>query len=273
VRTRRNLLLALVGSFALVGAACSSSSTTQTGSNTTSGGGAGPTAVPKAAGAITVSAAASLQTPFTTIGNDFKKANPGVTDVKFDFDSSGTLSKQIQSGAPADNFASADDASMKTLTDANLTAGPPVQFARNQLTVVVKKGNPKHIETLSDLATAGTISLCDTSAPCGKYADQILKQANVSIPADKITRGQNVKATLTAVSDGDADAGIVYVTDVSGDKVESVVVPDDQNAVANYPIAVIKASTNQGTAQAFIDYVLSPPGQAVLKQSGFLPPA
>src|SRR5262249_50269539 len=98
VRTHRNLLLAFVFSFALVGAACSSSSTTETGSNATTGGGAGTTAPPKATGAITVSAAASLQTPFTTIGNDFKKANPGVTDVKFNFDSSGTLSKQIHSG-------------------------------------------------------------------------------------------------------------------------------------------------------------------------------
>jgi molybdate transport system substrate-binding protein len=274
VRTHHKLLSAVMLSFALVGAACTSSNTTttaDTGPSSTEGG-AGTTAAPKATGTITVSAAASLTTPFGTIGDNFKKANPGA-EVKFNFDSSGTLATQIQSGAPADDFASADDASMKKLTDASLIAGTPVQFARNKLTIVVKKGNPKNVKTLADLATAGTISLCSTDAPCGKYADQILKAANVTIPPDKITRGQNVKATLTAVSEGDADAGIVYVTDATGDKIDKVVIPDEANAIANYPIAVVEASTNQATAQAFIDYVLSPAGQDVLKQAGFLPPA
>lgn len=277
MRQRRGLLPALLVSVTFV-AACSS--TTDTGA--TSGGGttmarpAGSstpgTTTGTATGAITVSAAASLTTPFMTIGDDFEKANPGVTDVKFNFDSSSNLIAQIQGGAPADGFASADEANMKKLTDADLIAGAPVVFARNQLTIVVKKGNPKSIKTLADLANAGTISLCGSDVPCGRYADQILGAADVTIPADKVTRGQNVKATLSAVSDGDADAGIVYVTDVSGGKVEAVVIPDAQNAVATYPIGVIKSSTNQATMHAFIAYVLSPAGQATLTANGFLPP-
>lgn len=267
-RPRRLLALLFVAS---VVAACSSTTGTAPSAGTTTPGTTGTAAT----GAIVVSAASSLTTPFKTIGDDFEKANPGVTAVTFTFDSSSTLETQIQGGAPADGFASADEANMKKLTDANLVAGTPQVFARNQLTIVVKKGNPKDIKTLADLATAGTISLCGSDVPCGKYADQVLKAANVTISTDKMTRGQNVKATLGAVADGDADAGIVYVTDVidvTGDKVQAVVIPDAQNAVATYPIAVIKASTNQATMQAFISYVLSPAGQATLKHAGFLPP-
>jgi molybdate transport system substrate-binding protein len=266
-------LLPLLVSLAVISAACSSNDTTTTGSGSTSapGGGAATTAPPNATGAITVSAAASLTDTFNKIGADFKAANPGVTDVKFNFGSSGTLATQIKGGAPADNFASADTASMQTLTDANLMLGTPQVFARNKLTIVVKKGNPKNVKTLADLATVGTVSLCSLDAPCGKYADQILKMANVTIPTDKITRGQDVKATLSAVSTGDADAGIVYVTDANS-QVDKVTIPDEANAIAVYPIGVVKASTNQSTAQAFENYVLSPPAQAVLQQAGFLPP-
>jgi molybdate transport system substrate-binding protein len=270
----------------LVGAGCSSTTGpgpgTGTGIGTGSGGTTGgtnpgglsapATATGLATGAITVSAAASLTTPFKTIGDDFEKANPGVTDVTFNFDSSGTLATQIQGGAPADGFASADEANMKKLTDAGLIAGAPVVFARNQLTIVVKKGNPTNIETLTDLATAGTVALCAPDVPCGRYADQILETADVTIPTDKVTRGQNVKATLAAVSDGDADAGIVYATDVTGDRIEAVTIPDAQNAIATYPIGVVKASTNPATMEAFVAYVTSAPGQATLKAAGFLPP-
>jgi len=275
VRKQRSLLVAVLTCLAFAAASCSSTSTgtATTGPSAKPSGSSTPATAGNATGAITVSAAASLTTPFKTIGEDFKKANPGVTDVKFNFDSSGTLATQIQGGAPADGYASADEANMKKLTDAGLIAGPPQVFARNQLTIVVKKGNPKNIKTLADLVTAGTISLCGADVPCGKYADQILEAANVTIPADKITRGQNVKAALSAVADGDADAGIVYVTDATGDKVQAVVIPDAQNAIATYPIGVVGASTNQATMQEFIAYVLSPPGQAPLKAAGFLPPA
>lgn len=246
---------------AVVAAGCSAKTE---GSSATSS-----TVVARATGTITVSAAASLTAAFTTIGEDFKKANPGV-EVTFNFDSSSSLAKQIQDGAPADAFASADESNMKKLTDAGVMRGSTV-FARNKLTIVVKKGNPKKVASLADLAGAGTISLCGSEVPCGRYADQILQTANIAIPTDKITRGQNVKATLTAVAEGDADAGIVYATDVAGDKVEGIAIPDTQNAIAVYPIGTLKRSHNPGSTDAFVAYVTGPAGQATLKAAGFLP--
>jgi len=279
-RGRSRPLLALLAAVALAGAACSSGSTTTSGSATSSvatGAGSTPsTAGGPVTGAITVSAAASLTEPFKKIGDDFKKANPGVSDVKFNLDASSTLAKQVQEGASVDNFASADEPNMAKLTDAALTAGPPVVFARNKLTIIVKEGNPKGVKSLADLATVGTVSLCGSDVPIGRYADQMLQKAGVTIPADKINRAPNVKASVTAVADGDADAAIVYATDVTGaveSKVDKVEIPDDQNVIASFPIAVIKASRNQATAQAFIEYVMSPGGQATLKAAGFLPPS
>lgn len=272
MRPRLILLLAVLASTVLVGVGCGSNNDTArepgaSGSTAPRSGGA-----VDVAGVITVSAAASLTAPFTTIGDDFMAAHPG-TEITFNFDSSGTLSKQLIEGAPADVFASADMANMTKLVDAGLIAGTPEVFARNQLTIVVKKGNPKGITSLADLATAGTISLCGSEVPCGKYADEVLGKAGVTIPADAITRGQNVKATLAAVAEGDADAGIVYVTDITGDSVEAVAIPTADNAIATYPIGVITASTNQATAEAFLAYVLSDEGQVVLEAAGLLPPA
>ncbi|MFN8037676.1 MAG: molybdate ABC transporter substrate-binding protein [Acidimicrobiales bacterium] len=225
-----------------------------------------------ASGTLTVSAAASLTEPFTAIGEAFRRANPGVTEVRFSFDSSSTLAKQILDGAPADAFASADEPNITKLTDAHVVAGTPEVFARNRLAVVVKKGNPKGVRSLADLSTVGTVSLCGSEVPCGRYADQVLQQAEVTVPTGKVTRGQNVKATLGAVADGDADAGIVYATDVTGDKVEAVAIPDGENAIATYPIAVLSASSNPAASQAFVAFLLGPEAQAILRQAGFLPP-
>ena len=270
MRSRPVPLLAALGFLVLLGAGCTTS--TGTADDATIGTERQRTSSAGAGGSITVSAAASLTAPFTTIGEDFMAANPG-TEVTFNFDSSGTLSKQILEGAPADLFASADQANMAKLTDADLIAGEPEVFARNQLAIVVKKGNPRNIETLADLATAGTLSLCGSEVPCGRYADEILAGAGVTIPADVITRGQNVKATLAAVAEGDADAGIVYRTDITGDSVEAVVIPSADNAVATYPIGVLRASADRATAEAFMAYVLSDEGRAVLEAAGFLAPA
>lgn len=232
------------------------------------------TVVSRATGTITVSAAASLTAPFTTIGQAFEKVHPGAK-VTFNFDSSSTLARQIGDGGPADGFASADEANMKKVTDAGLIARTTV-FARNRLTIVVKQGNPTGVTALADLADpakARTVSLCGAEVPCGRYAEQVLQRANVTIPAERITRGQNVKATLAAVAEGDAEAGIAYATDVTGDKVEGVAIPDAQNAIAVYPIGTVTSSPNPATVDAFIAYVTSPPGQATLAAAGFLPPA
>lgn len=163
---------------------------------------------------------------------------------------------------------------MDKLSTAGLLDGTSTVFAKNSLVIVTKPGNPKNVKTLADLATVGTVSLCAVEVPCGKYAAQALQTAGVTIPETSVTRGADVKATIGAVTTGDADAAIVYVTDAktAGSTVESVPIPDAQNVIAVYPIAVLKASTNTSASTAFVDYVESK-GQATLASFGFLPPS
>jgi molybdate transport system substrate-binding protein len=227
----------------------------------------------KVSGTITVSAAASLTEAFTKIGADFQKANPGTT-VTFNFAASSALVQQIQGGAPADVFASADGTNMQKLVSGDEVTAEPTVFAANELTIVVKKGNPEKVKSLADLATLHTISLCADAVPCGKYAQQALSQAGVTVPPEKITKGADVKATLSAVSTGDADAAIVYTTDAkaAGTSVQAVRIPAWLNVYAVYPIAPIAASSNDDLADAFVKYTVSPAGQRTLKSYGFLPP-
>jgi molybdate transport system substrate-binding protein len=154
-----------------------------------------------------------------------------------------------------------------------VTAEPSV-FAANELTIVVKKGNPKRVKSLADLANLGVISLCADAVPCGKYAQQALGQAGVTIRADEVTKGADVKTTLAAVSTGDADAAVVYITDAkaAGSRVQAVRIPAWLNVYAIYPIAPIAASTNQGLAKAWVEYTVSPAAQRILQSYGFLPP-
>ncbi|MFZ4517909.1 MAG: molybdate ABC transporter substrate-binding protein [Microthrixaceae bacterium] len=261
--------LAALAVLAVVAVGCSSddSSTTTTTSKATT------TVAPAATGAVTVSAAASLTEAFTTIKDRFIAANPGAT-VTTNFGSSGQLATQIQNGAPADVAAFADEAPMTTLADAGLLAAPPKVFARNELVIVTKPGNPKKVTSLADLATVGTVSLCAATAPCGKFAGQALTKAGVTIPESSITRGPDVKAALAAVTQGDAEAAVVYVTDAkaAGTKVATIEIPTAANVVASYPITVVKASANPSAARAFEDFVLGPEGQTALKDAGFLAP-
>ena len=225
-------------------------------------------------GTITISAAASLTEAFGDIDAAFTEANPDVT-VTPTFDSSSVLAQQILAGAPSDGFASADEANMKKVTDAGAIEGTPIVFARNSLVIVTKPGNPQNITSLEDLSTAGVISLCGEDVPCGRYAKQILDEAKVVIPETSVTRGQNVKATLNAVTHGDAVAGIVYVTDAetAGAEVDTVEIPDAQNAIATYPYGVVKASSSKDLATAYGEFLVSDEGQKILGDHGFLPPA
>jgi molybdate transport system substrate-binding protein len=218
---------------------------------------------------IKVFAAASLTAAFTKIGEDFTAANGG-TKVTFNFAGSQALATQIQQSAPADVFASADLANMDKVKD---LVGTPQNFASNLLQIVVEKGNPKGVKGLDDLANPDLkVVLAAPEVPAGKYAAQILGKAGVTVKP--VSQEDNVKAVVTKVSLGEADAGIVYVTDVTagGDKVEGVEIPETQNVLATYPIATVKASKNADEAQKFMDLVLSDQGQQVLKQYGFLPP-
>ncbi|UDY36553.1 molybdate ABC transporter substrate-binding protein [Dermatobacter hominis] len=267
-------LLALLLALGIVAAACggddAASSNAASSDADSSDTGSSDTAAATVTGDLTVSAAASLEGAFTTIGEEFEAAHPGTT-VTINFGSSGDLATQIQGGAPADVAAFAAESDMTELSDAGLLDGSSEIFATNELVIVTEPGNPAGIEGLSDLASAGVVSLCAATAPCGRYADRVLADAGVTIPADRITRGQDVRATLTAVTQGDASAGIVYVTDAraAGDAATSVEIPADRNAVARYPIAVVGATENAGAAEAFMDFVLAPRAREVLEAAGF----
>jgi len=250
-------LTAVLAVAALVLAACGGGDETSGGSSSAS------------AGEIKVFAAASLTAAFTKLGEDFTAANVG-TKVTFNFAGSQALATQIQQAAPADVFASADIPNMGKVKD---LVGTPQNFASNLLAIVVEKGNPKDVKGLEDLASPDLkVVLAAEEVPAGKYAKQVIDQAGVSVAP--VSQEDNVKAVVTKVSLGEADAGIVYVTDVTagGDKVEGVDIPEDQNVTATYPIATVKATKAQDKAQAFMDLVLSAEGQQVLEQYGFLPP-
>jgi molybdate transport system substrate-binding protein len=223
-------------------------------------------------GTITVFAASSLSAAFTTIGADFQKSHPRTT-VQFNFAGSSTLAAQIQQGAIGDVFASADQPNMLKLIDSGFTAESPIVFARNDLEIVVGKGNPKHITSLTDLARSGlVVVLCAPQVPCGRYAAQALQKAGVSVKPT--SQEADVKAVLSKVAlVGEADAGIVYVTDVkaAGASVEGVVIPPALNVVAEYPIVILKDSQNRALARAFVSYVLTD-GRPILARYGFTIP-
>ena len=170
---------------------------------------------------IVVSAATSLTKAFEEMAAAFEAAYDGV-DVRLNFGASSALAEQIVGGAPADVFASADEKNMTKVVEAKLVgAEGPVLFAANLLTIVTKPGNPSKVASLADLAGDGVVSLCGVDVPCGIYAAEALAKAGVTIAESKVTRGQNIAATLTAVSQGDAHAGIVYVDRRQGHRVGS----------------------------------------------------
>ena len=218
-------------------------------------------------------AAASLTAAFTEIGDAFMTANPDA-DVTFNFAASSELVTQInEGGAPADVFASADQNNMTKLIDAGTNASDPVAFATNLLEIIVEPGNPLGIAGVEDLANDDLITVvCAPEVPCGKYAQQIFDNAGVTVTPDSLE--ENVKAVVTKVTAGEADAGIVYKTDVTaaGDKAAGVEIPADLNVLAEYPIAIVEDAPNAAAAQAFIDFVLGQDGRAILSEYGFLPP-
>lgn len=224
-------------------------------------------------GSLTVFAAASLTDSFNDLAKAFENAHPGVTVKPIDYDGSSTLATQIIAGAPADVFASADQANMKRVTDQSLAAAAPRIFVRNVLQIAVAPGNPKHIAKLSDLANpALKVVLCQPAVPCGAAALTLLDDDHVSVKA--VSEEQNVTAVVTKVSSGNADAGLVYVTDVkaSDGRVSGVRIPDADKAINNYVIAPLKNAPDPAVAKAFTAFVLSPAGRAVFAKYGFLAP-
>lgn len=226
-------------------------------------------AAPAITGDITVFAAASLTESFNQIGSDFEAAHPGVK-VTFNFAGSSALAQQIDQGAPADVFASAAPKNMKDVTDTGAITDKPVTFVTNTLEIVVPAGNPAKVTGLADFAKPNLkIALCAEQVPCGAASKTVFAEAGIT-PAPA-TLEQDVKAVLTKVSLGEVDAALVYRTDVkaAGDKVEGIEFPESAKAVNEYPIAACAKAPNAEGAKAFVDYVLSDKGKAVLTEAGF----
>lgn len=217
-------------------------------------------------GTVEVYAAASLQRSFDEIAAAFEEDNPDV-QVTAVYDGSSTLATQIGEGAPADVFASADEKNMAKVAD---RAPDPQVFAGNTLVIVVPAGNPGAVDDLADLAGVTTV-LCAPEVPCGAASATLLSNAGVAVtPA---SAEQNVTAVLTKVAAGEADAGLVYATDVVGrDDVEAIVPDGAADVVNRYPIAALADARNPDAAAAFVDLVLSARGQEILSAAGFRAP-
>ncbi|MGW5496272.1 molybdate ABC transporter substrate-binding protein [Streptomyces olivaceoviridis] len=273
-RTRRMLRLAGAGAAAALAlSACSSSSGSTDSSNSSdSSASSGTSTSPKLSGTVTVFAAASLKESFTALGKEFEKQHPG-TQVSFNFGGSDTLAANITGGAPADVFAAASPKTMAVVTDQKDTAGTPVTFVRNQLEIATVPGNPHKVASLKDLTKAGLkVVLCDRTVPCGAAAQKALDASGLKLTP--VSYEQDVKGALTKVELKEADAAVVYKTDVraAGDKVEGVEFPESARAVNDYPIALLKNAPNTEAAKAFVALVRSAEGQKVLSEAGFLKP-
>nr|WP_244274811.1 molybdate ABC transporter substrate-binding protein [Rathayibacter oskolensis] len=218
---------------------------------------------------VTVFAAASLTSVFTEIADDYEAAHPG-TSVELSFAGSSDLATQIENGAPADVFASADTTTMARVTEAGLTAAEPVAFATNVLEIVVPPGNPAGVASLADLAREGVATVvCAPQVPCGAATAAVTAAAGVQLAP--VSEESSVTDVLGKVRSGEADAGLVYVTDVlaAGDAVEGVPTPEAAAAVNTYPIAPLTGSADPEAARAFAAYVESAEGRAVLEAAGF----
>ncbi|MGN9761700.1 molybdate ABC transporter substrate-binding protein [Streptomyces sp. SD31] len=261
-RTRRTLQVAGAGAAALLAlSAC-----------TSSGDSSSASASGKLSGTVTVFAAASLKESFTTLGKEFEKAHPG-TKVTFSFGGSDALAASITGGAPADVFASASPKTMKIVTDAGDASGTPATFVRNQLEIATLPGNPDKVTSLKDLTNPDLkVVLCDKAVPCGTAAQKALDASKQKLTP--VSYEEDVKAALNKVVLKEADAAVVYKTDVkaAGDRVEGVDFPESADAINDYPITLLKDAPNAGAAKAFIALVRSAEGQKVLNAAGFLKP-
>jgi len=221
---------------------------------------------------IVVFAAASLKKTFTDLGEQFKTQNPG-SSVEFSFAGSADLVTQLTQGAQADVFASADTKNMDKAAQAGLLAGNPVNFASNTLTIAVAPGNPKKIASFKDLTRQGlNVVVCAPQVPCGSATQKVEQATGVKLnPASEESAVTDV---LNKVETGQADAGLVYVTDAkgAGDKVAEVPFPEAAGAVNTYPIAVLKQSKSQELSRKFVDLVTGEAGQKALTAAGFAKP-
>jgi len=270
-RPSRRLVSSVIGviGFTVVASACGSKSSTKTAAPSTPA--APTTTAAPLTGELNVFAAASLTGAFNTVKTTLTSSNPSL-NLTFNFAGSNALVAQITQGSPADVFASADTKNMQKLFDAGLVDAP-VTFARNKLEIAVAAGNPKHITGLADLALPGvSVVLEAVGVPAGDYTRQVLAAKTIMVMPKSLET--DVKSALAKVTSGEADATVVYVTDVSagGPKLAGVAVPDADQPAIEYPIAVVKATKNRAAAQAFVASTVSGEVQRALEDAGFLPP-
>lgn len=218
---------------------------------------------------LTVFAAASLRGPFEELGAQFESEHPGV-DVAFNFAGSSDLAAQVREGADADVIATADPATMTTVADEDLLASPPRTFASNTLQIAVPAGNPADIVSLSDLSREDVaLVVCAPVVPCGAAGQRVAQAAGIDL--QPVSEEQSVTDVLNKVSVGEADAGLVYVSDVlaAGDKVIGIEIPDAATGATDYPIASLADSDEPELAAEFVDLVTGPTGRAALDRAGF----
>jgi molybdate transport system substrate-binding protein len=219
--------------------------------------------------AVVVFAAASLKPAFTAIGRQFQADNPGLS-ADFSFAGSSELATQLTQGAVADVFASADTAQMDNVAKAGLVAGAPLNFASNTLVIVTAPGNPKQVHNFADLGKpALSVVVCQQPVPCGAAAQRI--ENSTAVHLNPVSEEPSVTDVLDKVTTGEADAGLVYVTDArnAGNKVATVNFPEADGAANVYPIAALKKAGQPGPAQKFIDAVTGAAGRKILDRAGF----
>lgn len=262
VTLRRTVLVGSTVALALAAAACGSDSGSGSGDGDGDGGGT----------TLTVFAAASLTSTFEQLGEEFEAQHEGV-DVEFSFSGSSDLVAQIQQGAPADVFASADTANMDKVTADDLAAGDPQDFASNTLEIATPPDDPAGITSFADLAKPGVdVVVCAPEVPCG--AATVKAEEATGVTLSPVSEEQSVTDVLGKVTSGEADAGLVYVTDVTaaGDDVRGVPFPESASVVNTYPIVALADAAEPDLAQEFVELVLSPDGQQVLEEAGFAQP-
>ncbi|MFJ5227301.1 molybdate ABC transporter substrate-binding protein [Streptomyces sp. NPDC088400] len=263
--TRRHAAAVVTAALLLPLAACGGND--DAGKDADAGSSASASGAPK--GKLTVLAAASLTDVFKTAGVAFEKENPG-TKVTFSFAGSQELAAQVEQGAPADALVTADT---KTMDGLKADTGASTIIAKNRLVIATGEGNPDKVENLKDLANADLkVVLAASEVPVGRYSRQVLDAQKIKVKP--VSEEPNVRAVLSKVELGEADAGIVYKTDAATatDKVDAVEIPDAQNAIADYPAATLKTSTNSRTAEAFVTWLSGPEAQKILRGAGFQKP-
>ena len=270
-RIRRGAIVAVLAAGGLTVLTACGSGGSSSGTSSAATNSATTSATPAAGGTLTVFAAASLKNTFTELGQTFEQQNPGST-VTFNFAGSSDLVTQLTSGAPADVFASADQNNMTKAVSGSVIAGTPVNFASNILTIVTPPGNPKGVTGFADLANPDLqVVVCAPQVPCGTATQKV--EQNTGVTLTPVSEESSVTDVLNKVQTGQADAGLVYVTDAAGagDKVTEVTFTEAAAVVNVYPIATVKDGPQPELASKFVDLVTGPDGQQILKDAGFEP--